>query len=147
MKECAKVQRLLSRYLDKETGNTDTALVKAHLDTCSLCNKELLELSRLKKLISEKERKILPQDYLVCRLREEIAGEQHAEKRLSWLVDMGSLSRRLIPIPIAAIVLSIMLMIICPKQSVSKYSLEDNILSGTQTTTETAVRVILGTQN
>ncbi len=144
MKECRKVKRLLSRYLDKETGNADSALIRAHLDNCSFCRKELLGLSRVKELISGKERKVLPQDYLVYRLREEIAGQQHAEEKLSWIAGMGNFSRRLIPVPVAVIVLSIVFLISISKQQVSEYSLEEHILSGTQTTTETALGLILG---
>ncbi len=148
MKECAKVKRLLSRYLDKETSNTDTALVEAHLDICPFCKKEFSALARAKKFILEKERKTLPQDYLVYRLREKIASEQRVTKQgLSWLADMGNFSRKLIPVPVTAIVLSLAFLILSSGQQTSKYSLEEHMLSGTQTTTATALELILGAQN
>jgi len=147
MKECIKVKRLLSRYLDKETGDADSALVEAHIDICPLCKKELSELSRIKELILGKERRTLPEDYLVCRLREKIASEQYTEKRLS-LVGIGSLSRRLIPVPVATIILLItFLFLISTGQQVSESSLEDNILSGAPVTTEAALGLILGVQD
>jgi len=147
MKNCRKIKRLLSRYLDKETDNAETALVDAHLDKCSFCKKELLELSRVKQLILGKERKVLPQDFLVYRLREEIASRQYAEERPSWVSGMGNLSRRLIPVPATVIVLSLMFLILSSRQELSGYSLEEHILSGTQTTTETAAGLILGAQD
>lgn len=147
MKECIKVKRLLSRYLDKETGEAETTLVATHLNSCPLCKKELLELSRVKELVSGKERMTLPESYLVCRLREEIAREQRTRKRL-FLGNIGNLSRRLIPIPVATIVLSIVfLFLISTGQKVSESSLEDNLLSGTPVTTEAALGVILGVQD
>ncbi|MFA5144468.1 MAG: zf-HC2 domain-containing protein [Candidatus Omnitrophota bacterium] len=145
MKSCAKIKRLLSGYLDNEIDSAaDAALVKEHLDSCSFCKKELSELSRVKKLILEKERKFLPQDYLVYRLKEEIADERLAEEKLSWFTGIGNLSRRLIPVPVAAVALSIILLILSSSQTVDKYSLEEHILSGTQTTTEIALGLILG---
>lgn len=145
MKECRKIKRLLSCYLDKETGNADNNLIKAHLDSCLLCKKELLELARVKEFILGKKRKTLPQDYLVYRLREEIAGLQQVKERFSWITGVSNLSRRLIPVPL--IVLSIAFLILSYRQQVNKYPLEEHILSGTQTTTETALGLILGVQN
>ena len=146
MKECIRVKRLLSRYLDKEISNSDVALVETHTDICPLCKKELLELSRVKEIMLGKEKKTLPQDYLVCRLREEIAGRQYTEKRLS-LTGIGSLSRRLIPVPVATLVLSItFLFLTSTTQQVSEASLEDNILRGIPITTEVALGLILGVQ-
>jgi len=148
MNECGKVKRLLSRYLDKETGDTDNTLIKAHLESCSFCKKELLGFVQVKEFILGKEHKVLPQDYLVCRLREVIAGEQCLVKqRLSWLSGIGSFSRRLIPVPVTVIVLSLAFLILNSRQQVSKYSLEEHILSGTRTTAETALGLILGVQN
>ena len=148
MKECIKVKRLLSQYLDKETSSIDTTLIEAHLDNCSFCKKELLEISRLKELILGKERKTLPQDYLVYRLRGKIASEQCvARQGFSWLAGMGNLSRRFIPIPVTAIVLSLVFLIFSPREQTIKYSLEDHILNGGQTTTENALGLIMGVQD
>lgn len=146
MRECKKAKKLLSRYLDKETGEVDAAFVKKHLDICHICNKEYLELFKVKELMLEKERKSLPLDYLVCRLKEEIASQQYAEERPSWIAGLGNLSRRLIPVPAAVIVLALVFLILSSRQQLSEYSLEEHILSGTQTTTETAVKLILGAQ-
>ena len=148
MKECAKVKKTLSRYLDKEISAADTALVETHLDSCYFCKKELSGLTRVKKLILEKERKTLPQDYLICRLREKIASEQRITRQgFSWLAGMGNLSRRLIPVPVTAILLLLVFLILTSRQQTSYSSLEGYILSGNQTTTETALGLILGMQN
>lgn len=146
MKECREAKKLLSRYLDKEANDREAAFVKEHLNSCHLCNKEYLGLVQVKQLLLEKERRSLPLDYLVCRLREEIADRRYAEERFS-LAGIGSLSRRLIPVPVTVIVLSLVFMIFSLKQQVSEYSLEEHILSGAQMTTEIAARVILGAQN
>lgn len=147
MKDCIKVKRLLSRYLDKETGEAETNLVETHLNSCPLCKKELLEFSRVKELVSGKERMTLPENYLVSRLREEISRQERHRKRLS-LIDLGNLSRRLIPIPVATIVLSLLfLLLISAGPKVSKSSLADNLLSGTPVTTEAALGLILGGQD
>lgn len=146
MKECAKVRRILSRYLDKETGDADTIMIEAHLAGCSLCRKELSELSRAKRFVSKIERKILPEDYLVSRLRDAIARARYAEKRFS-LAGMGNFARRLIPVPVAAIIISLVFLVLTSTQSVTKYSLEDYMFSGSATTTETALELILGSQN
>jgi hypothetical protein len=147
MKECARVRRSLSRYLDKETGDPETVMVRTHLDKCSSCEGELSRLARIKELIQSKERKTLPQDYLVSRLREEIALERSAGEKLSWLADMGDFSRRLIPVPVSLIVLSMALFILIPGQKINKSSLEDMLLSKTAVTTDTALGLILGSQD
>lgn len=146
MKECAQVKRILSRYLDKETRDADTIMIEAHLDSCSLCRKELSELSRVKRLVSGRERKTLPQNYLVSRLRDAIARARYSEKRFS-LTGMGNFARRLIPVPVAAIIISLVFLVLTSTQSVTRYSLEDYMFSGSATTSETALELILGSQN
>ena len=119
-------------------------MVEIHVDSCLLCKEELLALQKIKYLVLSKEQRTLPQDYLVNRLREEILNQQYCETRPPWIVIMGNLSRMLIPLPGAVIVLSIIFLISISNQQVDKYSLEEHILSGTQTTTEIALGLILG---
>ncbi|MCK9595183.1 MAG: zf-HC2 domain-containing protein [Candidatus Omnitrophica bacterium] len=147
MKECARVRRLLSCYLDRETNDLDTVLIKAHLDNCSSCKGELSGLARSKEFIQAKEWKVLPQDYMVRRLREAIALERMAGVRFPWLADMAIFSRRLILVPVSLIVLSAAFFILSPGQKADKYSLEDMLLSKTTVTTETALGLILGSQD
>ena len=148
MEKCAKVKKILSRYLDQEASSADTVLIKTHLDNCPFCEKEFLELSRAKELITGKEIKALPPDYLVCRLREKIASQrQDSQEGFPWLAGMGNLSRRLIPVPVTAVLLSLALLILTSQQSTTSYSLEEDMLSGTQTTTATAAGLILGMQS
>jgi len=147
MKECIKVKRLLSSYLDKETNITDTTIARLHLESCSFCKEELLRFSQVKDSILKKKRRALPEDYMLCRLQVELINEQLREKKISWLANMGNLSRRLIPVPVTVIVLSLIFLILSSMQQTSRYPLEEHILSGTQTTTETALGVILGAQN
>jgi len=147
MKECGRVKKLLSCYLDKEISDIDAVFVKKHLGICHICNEDYLELFKVKQLMLDKERKTLPEDYLVFRLKEKIVSQQHAEESLSWLAGLGNLSRRLIPVPVAAILLSIMFLVAASKQQMITYSLDEHILSGSQTTRETALGLILGAQN
>ena len=147
MKECGRVKKLLSCYLDKEISDIDAVFVKKHLGICHICNEDYLELFKVKQLMLDKERKTLPEDYLVFRLKEKIVSQQHAEESLSWLAGLGNLSRRLIPVPVAAILLSIMFLVATSKQQMITYSLDEHILSGSQTTRETALGLILGAQN
>ena len=147
MKECGRVKKLLSRYLDKEISDIDTVFIKKHLDICHMCNKNYVGLLKVKQLMLGKERRTLPEDYLVFRLKEKIVSHQHAEEILSWIAGMGNLSRRLIPVPVTAIILSMMFLIATSKQQIASYSLDEHILSGSQTTTEAALGLILGTQN
>ncbi|MFA5144322.1 MAG: zf-HC2 domain-containing protein [Candidatus Omnitrophota bacterium] len=146
MKECAKVKRMLSRYLDKELKDSESAMIDAHLTGCSVCKKELSELSLVKKLVSGIERKTLPQDYLVSRLREQIADEKKHAKGFP-LVGIGSLARRLIPVPAFAIIAVTLFLVINSMRGVSENSLEDNMLNGNTVTAEMALGVILGAQN
>jgi predicted anti-sigma-YlaC factor YlaD len=144
MKECAKVQRLLSRYIDKEAAPAETVLVEAHLGACPLCKNEFAELSRNRELIVERQRKVVPPDFLISRLRADITRERlEAGHGVSWLEGIGILSRRLIPVPVAAIALLVLFLIVCGNGQKNSVSLEEHILSGTQTTTETALGLIL----
>lgn len=147
MNDCRKTKKLLSRYLDLEINLKEVTFVKEHLKQCPLCNREYEELLQLKRLLLEKERKTFPLDYLVLRLREEIAGQESLKERISWIESLGNLSRRLIPVPVTAIVLTLVFMIFSLKQPISEYSIEEHILSGAQTTTEIAARLILGIEN
>ena len=147
MRECKKAKQLFSRYLDKETNDFDTAFVKGHLNICNICNREYLEILKVKQLMLEKEHKFLPSDYLVSRLEKEIASQQYAKRMSSWVAGMGNLARRLIPVPVTVIALLLVFLILNPRQELSEYSLEEHLLSGAQTTSDTAVRLMLGASN
>ena len=146
MKECAKIRKILSRYFDKETNSADNSLVAGHLAVCSECQKELTELSRVKAGILELTRKALPQDYLVSRLRDELAGERMVKERFS-LAGLGNLSFRLIPIPVTIIALSISLLVLTPGQYSNKSSLDEHILSGRSATQETVLGLMFETES
>lgn len=143
MKECLKVKRLLSSYIDKELGYADDLRIKRHLDKCPLCRQELSELLSLKEDFLKQPRKHLPPDYLICRLRDKIAEESKAEEKFS-LVELGSLSRKLIPVPVGVIVLSAVLLIYSFRQPESSYSIEDSLFNASPATTETALELMLG---
>lgn len=146
MKECRRVKRLLSCYLDNEINSSDAALVKEHLDSCFLCRNELSELAKVTKIIYAKERKTLPEDYLVCRLREAVRSNQYAQRAFSWLSAMGNFSRQLIPVPVTVMALAVALLLLTPGQYISAPSLEDNMLSGTKITIDNALGLILGAE-
>jgi len=147
MKECEKARKMLCRYLDSETNVADTAFIQEHLKTCSLCEKELAELSQVKVLIEKKERKALPENYLLNRVRGEIASRHYRREKLPWVVGLGIISRRLIPVPVTVIIVAMVFLLLGSGKPASSYSLEEHLLSGEQTTTETALGLILGVQN
>ena len=144
MKDCNKVKRLLSSYLDKEISPNDNFFIEEHLKVCSGCRKELQELLKVKELILGSERKNLPDDYLVYRLRERIKSEDERRKKVT-LSGMGNLSRKLIPVPAATILISVIFLFLVSQNSqLNEFSLEDNMLSGAPVTKEAALGLILG---
>lgn len=146
MKECSKVKRMLSQYLDNETGYAGNIFVKTHLAGCSDCKEDLTKLLQLKDNISGAERKSLPRDYMVSKLRQVIADETRERERFS-IAGMGIFARRLIPIPVAAIIASVFFLMVISTRTVITYSIEDHIFSGNATTAETALELLLGSQN
>ena len=147
MNKCTRAKRLLSRYLDKETSSIDNKFIETHLNDCFLCKNEFLEFSKIKNIIEGKERKILPQDYLIFCLREKIDKERNEKERFSWLVDINNFSRKLMPVPVTVIVAMIVFLIFSPSHYVNKSSLEERMLSGTSITTQTALELILGIED
>ncbi len=143
MKDCANVKRMLSRFLDGETGESEKKFLEAHLSAYPGCAAELAGLSRVKKTVVSRQRKSLPEDYLVDRLRSRLA-EESSEREHFSLSMLGNLSRRLIPVPVAAIAFSIALLVLT---SGGSQSLEDNILEGGRVSSDTAVALILGQTN
>jgi anti-sigma factor RsiW len=138
---------MLSRYLDKEIRAADAALVEVHLDNCPGCKKELSGLLHVKRLMLEKAQKTLPEGFLIRRLREKIVSETYVKQEPLWLADMGALARRFIQVPAPVIILLLVFLMFNSRQQVNGYSLEDYLLSGTKTTTTTALELILEAKN
>jgi predicted anti-sigma-YlaC factor YlaD len=145
MNKCIKVKRLLSRYLDKEASVEDAKFIENHLSECFLCKNEFLELSSAKSLLHGKERKSLPENYLVYRLREAIADKEYLVGKLAWLSAIGNFSFRLIPVPVAVIALAFAFLMFTPSHYASKVSLEEHMLSSNSITTQTALELVFGT--
>ncbi len=143
MNDCQKIKRLLSRFLDKEASVFEAEQIQAHLSVCPACRQELLELSGAKQIVTGSLRKTLPQDYLVGRLRPQIAQKQRSETGFSFDL-LGSLSRRLIPVPAFAVALSVLFLVLASGRSTAAYSLEDNILNGNAVTSEMALYLVVG---
>lgn len=53
MMNCAKVQNLISCYIDRELPGTDMLTVQRHLDVCPECRREYQSLLMVKQLLSE----------------------------------------------------------------------------------------------
>jgi len=147
MNQCKRVKRLLSRYLDQEADDKEVIFVKGHLAGCPFCSEEYSGLLRIKRLFAAKERKALPADYLVSRLRDRIAASRQEEERSALVSGMARLSLRLIPVPVTVIAISLLFMALTLQQRASEFSIEEHILSGDPTTIETAARVILQRTN
>ena len=101
---CFKNRRLLNRYVDGELSDTKISdLLSKHIDGCSHCRKELDYLLACKKIISTNKRVEVSSDFLVD-LKEKLKPEPQIIK-LKWVVDMGAWSKRLIPVPMAVMIL------------------------------------------
>lgn len=101
---CDRVKRNLGRYIDKELVNKKAvALIEEHLHRCPRCRSELNSLISMKDLISQKERVTTEDDFLI-RLKNKLKPEAQIT-RLRWVAETGNLARRLIPVPVAAMML------------------------------------------
>jgi anti-sigma factor RsiW len=152
MLNCKNVKKLLSRYIDAETDEATALELKAHFEGCPSCARELSELNALKIALVKKERKSLPEDYLIYRLRERLRSEETVSPR--WLLDMGNLSRRLIPVPVAVIALSLVFLSATLREFdkvnvVDSYLFQDNLggtelnlLEESQVSLDSATRIV-----
>ena len=102
--KCSKVRRFLNPYIDKELDNKKViALIEEHLNICPYCKAELNSLNLMKGLIAQKEKVTVEESFLV-RLKNKLRGEPQII-RLKWLPEAGDLARRLIPVPVAIMIL------------------------------------------
>jgi len=148
MKECPKIKRLLSRYIDKEISKGDNLFVETHLGKCFFCKKELEELNRVRSTISIRKRKELDLDRFITGLLWEIDEEESINAQpLSRLAGMGELSRKFIPVPTILIILLFTLLILNSRDRMNMSSLEDNMLKGAPMTKEAALELVLGEQD
>ncbi|MEA3328498.1 MAG: zf-HC2 domain-containing protein [Candidatus Omnitrophota bacterium] len=106
---CQKVKKILGRYLDKElTDQRIIGLLKEHLDQCASCSRELDSLILIKNLILRKEALPAGEDFwLRLKNRPEI---NPAPSAVQWVSQAGEMARRVIPAPIAIMVLIIALL-------------------------------------
>ncbi|MBM3249415.1 MAG: hypothetical protein FJZ09_01015 [Candidatus Omnitrophica bacterium] len=156
MLNCKKVKKLLSRYLDGEMDEATSRELKAHLEGCVSCARELSGLNAVKNALAAKERKALPEDYLVCRLKERLHSAEEVAPKWQWLPDMGNLSRRLIPVPVAVIAVSLAFLSATLGEFdkvdiVDNYLFQDNlsraelsILEESNVTLDSATRIVFG---
>lgn len=144
MRQCRMVKRLLSRYLDGEINKVDAMFVSTHLKQCPFCEKELSGLGHIKELVLQKEYKLLPGDYFVCRLRDKIIARQYADKKMPWTAALGELSRKFIPLPVTAIVLLMLAANVSFRPAAYQSGLSEHIFRGTQATTDMAIELVLG---
>lgn len=122
---CQRAKRLLNRYIDNELDERNTLLVRQHIEGCLYCKEELQEFLSVKNLVLNKEVKKLPEDYLVYRLKKKLSVDIQRYPYRQWLRNMGSLSRRLIPVPVAIAVLSLVLLPYLSRQSTFSDSIDD----------------------
>ena len=124
--KCAKVKRLLGRYIDKELRDEkQIALLEEHLKICVGCQKELGSLLSLRGMIAQKE-KIKAQENFLAKLQNKIQGEAEIIK-IKWLPQAGDLARRLIPVPVvaAALMFALLFTQLNGVSSVDEYLLAD----------------------
>jgi anti-sigma factor RsiW len=100
---CKKISNLFNKYIDQELDEKNAQVVKKHISDCSSCRNELALLVSLKKIVSSKEQISVSSDFLL-NLREKLKPEPEIIK-IRWVLSMGDLAKRLIPIPVAAMLL------------------------------------------
>jgi hypothetical protein len=147
MNKCCKVKKLLSRYIDKEADMADTDFVKSHLENCLSCRNVFVEMAKVKNLIVDMPRRVLPQEYLVERINSKIFNDKFAQDSISWLERIGDLAKKLIPVPVSVMLLALFFLILNPVEQLIKVNVEDNIISGSQVTTDTVLSLILEGQS
>jgi predicted anti-sigma-YlaC factor YlaD len=107
--KCWKVKRLLGKYLDKElTDKKIISLVEEHLDRCAACRQELESLVLMKELISGKERLTVGEDFWP-RLKNQLEIKP-VSLSIRWVNQTGDLARKLIPVPVAIMILVMVLL-------------------------------------
>ncbi|MFA5069196.1 MAG: zf-HC2 domain-containing protein [Candidatus Omnitrophota bacterium] len=143
MKGCARVKRLLSRYIDKEANPAEIVFVDKHIGVCPYCRQELERLLSVKGLVFNTRKEALPSGYMFNLLREELQDAQTC--RQGFLISgIACLSRRLIPVPAAAILFSAVLLLLSLfRPQAENYLLYENILKGVPVTTEAVLGLLL----
>lgn len=137
--ECVKI--LLSKYVDNEADAMESNIVDEHVRECSWCSKDMEELVRFKKILAGKQRKSLPSEYLVCRLRERIGEGVAAGLSLTGL---GDLSRKLMPVPAIMIAVAVIALVGWPAAWQGKGSLrEQTVVSASLATRQAAWNLLL----
>ncbi|MDD5504640.1 MAG: zf-HC2 domain-containing protein [Candidatus Omnitrophica bacterium] len=143
MKDCARVKRLLSRFIDEEADSSDVAFVNSHIETCLDCRHELKRLLSAKDFISKAQKKSLPPGYIFELLRDKLRDRQSAGAGFS-ISNIGYIARRLMPVPAAAFLFSAVLLLLSSFYFRSDdYLLYENILKGVPATTESVLELIL----
>ena len=106
---CAEVKRLLGRYVDKEIADKKIILlIEEHLNKCYHCKTELESLISARELLLSKQRLRLDDDFLI-RIKDKLLPDT-LNIKLRWILEAGSLAKRLIPVPVGIIILTIILM-------------------------------------
>ncbi len=156
MIKCAQAKRLLNRFIDEEIEEKMSKDLEMHLDSCSSCQQELERLSAVKDFVSSKERIELPEEYLIFQIRDRISRTKEIISPFQWLIDMGNLSKRLIPVPAVALALFIIFFWTIfkeyePVNPLDTYLFQDNLsetqlnlLDESRVSLESAVKLILG---
>lgn len=101
---CRKVKRALNRYIDKELVDKDVlGQIEEHLDICPRCKAQLNSLLSIKGFITQKER-VTTEEGFLDRLKDNLR-EKASIIKIGWLPEAGKLARRLIPVPVAIMIL------------------------------------------
>ncbi|NLY56203.1 MAG: hypothetical protein GX058_06820 [Firmicutes bacterium] len=84
MVDCRKIDQLLSAYIDQEVSPAESRAVRVHLERCSHCRNEYLQLVRTKELFSALEVVDLPLDFH-SRFEARLEQSSLANRLLRWL--------------------------------------------------------------
>ena len=102
---CIHNKRVLSKYADAELSDVKAKdALEKHLKDCPDCAEELTFLMATKQLFAAKEKLACSDDFLT-RLQDRLKPEPEIIT-LRWVEDVGSWSRRFIPVPVAVMLLA-----------------------------------------
>lgn len=98
--------RLISRYIDNELSANEKDFLTGHILICQDCKRQLQQFSFLKQNIALEKSRENP-EFFWQMLKKRITKEEEPQLRAEkFVLDFGIWSKRLIPVPILAIILA-----------------------------------------
>jgi len=110
-----KYLKLLNRFVDNELPLDDKALIEEHLSDCPVCANELKVMQLLKEKIPQDKIATNP-EFFWQQIKARIAQEEK-ERAPQAIFDFGNWTRCLIPVPVIATLVAVIVLNIMPVKS------------------------------